>query len=445
MTTLTNSPIILATNSLSLKERAEQQKNAGIKADVDLKNNEISVIAFSDDIKNGIEKFYPYRWGMYYDMENGFKPNIPAGQKIKGELVTEFINLLPEAKEKFNELKNLLTSSNSISTETYEKKIVELRQQLDNKDALIEHLQENAKTNQTTSSNNNQIERLEKLIQEQTNNLQLAQNFKPKTIFIKINDTEKEIKAEAIHPKFASIIKAVRKNKPVYLWGPAGTGKSDISEKVADALGYKFYPASTITQEFKLTGFEDANGNYHDTQFYKAFVNGGLFMLDEMDASAPETLIVINTAISQRYFDFPHGRENAHPDFRIIAGGNTIGMGVENGYTGRFQIDKSTMDRYLKIFIDYDMEIEKVITGNNIELIDFAHAFRESVKNLSYDILFSYRSLDRIADLESDFELEELLEMSLVSGIASDDLNMIIRNMNLISSNKYFKALKKLA
>lgn len=46
-------------------------------------------------------------------------------------------------------------------------------------------------------------------------------------------------------------------------------------------------------------------GNYQETQFFKAFTEGGLFMLDEMDASIPEVLVILNAAIANRYFDFP--------------------------------------------------------------------------------------------------------------------------------------------
>lgn len=75
-----------------------------------------------------------------------------------------------------------------------------------------------------------------------------------------------------------------------------------ICQQVAEALGLDFYFTNAVTQEYKLTGFIDANGNYQETQFYKAFTKGGLFFLDEMDASIPETLIILNAAIANRYY-----------------------------------------------------------------------------------------------------------------------------------------------
>ena len=61
-----------------------------------------------------------------------------------------------------------------------------------------------------------------------------------------------------------------------------------------------FYPVDEMvtaslliaSNEFKLTGFIDAGGTYRDTEFYKAFKNGGLFFLDEIDNSDPYSFLL---------------------------------------------------------------------------------------------------------------------------------------------------------
>ena len=88
-----------------------------------------------------------------------------------------------------------------------------------------------------------------------------------------------------------------------------------------------FYPASTITQEFKLTGFEDGHGKYHETNFYKAVKNGGLFFLDEMDSCASDVMVGLNGVLASGYFDFPNETIYIHKDFKVLAAGNTIGHG----------------------------------------------------------------------------------------------------------------------
>ena len=69
----------------------------------------------------------------------------------------------------------------------------------------------------------------------------------------------------------------------------------DFSKKIAEELDLEFYFTNSIQQEYKITGFIDAGGKYHETEFYKAFKNGGLFFLDELDASIPEYLILYNS------------------------------------------------------------------------------------------------------------------------------------------------------
>lgn len=140
----------------------------------------------------------------------------------------------------------------------------------------------------------------------------------PKTLRVETPTVTSEVKG-LTHNKFETILKLVLANIPVFLTGPAGCGKNVICQQVAEALNTEFYFTNAVTQEYKLTGFIDANGHYHETQFFKAFTQGGVFMLDEMDASVPEVLIILNAAIANGYFDFPNGKFQAHKDFHLVA------------------------------------------------------------------------------------------------------------------------------
>ena len=245
------------------------------------------------------------------------------------------------------------------------------------------------------------------------------------------------------HECFDKVLNLVNLDIPVFLSGAAGTGKNVICKQVAEALRLNFYFTNAVTQEYQLKGFIDANGTYHETQFYKAFTEGGLFFLDEMDASIPETLIILNSAIANRYFDFPTGKVEAHPDFRIISAGNTVGTGADIEYTGRFQLDASSLDRFALITVNYSETIEKAVTGENKALCDFAHAFRKVTTDCGIKCLFTYRAMERIAKLEEVFDLAEVLQMSLTKGLGKDDIKIITSKLDV--NNKYSDALKKLA
>ena len=230
----------------------------------------------------------------------------------------------------------------------------------------------------------------------------------------------------AVHEKFETVLDMVSIDIPVYLTGKAGTGKNVICKQVAEALGLDFYFTNCVTQEYKLTGFIDANGKYQPTQFYQAFTKGGLFFLDEMDASVPETLVILNAAIANRYFDFPCGKVEAHPNFRVIAAGNTLGTGADINYTGRYSLDRASLDRFAIVKIDYSPAIEEA----------------------GVECLCSYRTIDRITKLESRIKrLEDVLDMSLTKGLDTDTLNVIrsrLKEDSGMENNKYAKALGKI-
>lgn len=249
-----------------------------------------------------------------------------------------------------------------------------------------------------------------------------------------------------LHEKFDEVLQIVSLDIPVYLTGKAGTGKNVICKQIAEALGLDFYFTNAVTQEYKLTGFIDANGRYQETQFYKAFTNGGVFFLDEMDASVPETLIILNAAIANRYFDFPIGKVEAHPDFRVIAAGNTLGTGADNNYTGRYCLDRASLDRFAMVNIDYSQKIEMTMASDNAELVKFCHAFRKVTEKSGIECLFSYRTINRIAKLESVFDnLSKVIQISLLKGLDIDDVNILSSELDKMSDmrgNKYVKALK---
>lgn len=255
-----------------------------------------------------------------------------------------------------------------------------------------------------------------------------------------------EIKG-VVHECFDKVLNLVNADIPVFLSGAAGTGKNVICKQVAESLGLDFYFTNAVTQEYQLKGFIDANGTYHETQFYKAFTQGGLFFLDEIDGSIPETLIILNSAIANRYFDFPTGKIEANPNFRIVAAGNTVGTGADIEYTGRFQLDASSLDRFALVYVDYSKNIENAVTNANSELCEFARNFRKICEKASIRCLCTYRALERISKLESLFELPEVIQMALVKGLGVDDLNIIGKEFDNkgMSHNKYVKALVKLA
>lgn len=149
-----------------------------------------------------------------------------------------------------------------------------------------------------------------------------------------------------------------------YLVGPAGSGKTTLAEQVAQAMGRKFYMAAKVQSEFTLLGFINAAGLYVRTPFRDCYEYGGIFLLDEMDASSASALAAFNAALANGHCPFPDGLIARHPDFVCIGAGNTIGTGANRQYVGRAQLDAATLDRFAFVTIEYDKDIEAAMCPN---------------------------------------------------------------------------------
>lgn len=418
MTTQQQTPqlVTLSTNADSLKDR-----------NLEFKSSEISIAVLLSDLENLEESptYYAYRYGMIYDPDNDFKPNIVPNHKIKGQLVEDY------------------WAQKSMAKIEYAKK---LEAEKNKKGELPEKEGENVEIEQLKLLAKSQEYRINELLNSKEESQTKEMQELKELLQAKTQEIEK-LKAgennEVRHEKFDKIVTLLNEKLAVYLYGPAGTGKSNLAKQIAKYMKLDFYPMSTITQEFKFTGYEDGHGLYHDTNFYKAVKKGGLFFIDEMDSCASEVLVGMNACLANGYFDFPHETIECHKDFVVISAGNTIGRGANEDYAGRQALDLSTLDRFLSIKIDYDINIDMAVAKNDELLVQFAHALRKASDETEITILMSYRAIGNIAKLSDKFDLVELMDMAVIKGMGKDDANMLVRNMNIDSTNKYYKAFKK--
>ena len=299
---------------------------------------------------------------------------------------------------------------------------------------------ENFRAEDRTTDELRRTGRKDKAVVDGSIELRISEVKKPEPI--KKEEPKEDWNKEVKHEKFEMIKACIDNDIPVYLAGPAGSGKNYTLEQISWELGLEFYFTNSVQQEYKLTGFIDAGGQYHETEFYKAFKNGGIFFLDEMDASIPEVLVLLNAAIANRYFEFPNGKIKAHKNFRVVAAGNTVGSGADEMYTGRLVLDQATLDRFAIIDFDYDRNIEMHIAKGNKELVDFVEAIRTEAETNGIRATFSYRCIGMVTKLEkTGLELKNILAIAVFKGMEKDTIN----NFRLYSlNNKYKTALNEL-
>jgi len=276
----------------------------------------------------------------------------------------------------------------------------------------------------------------------------MIKDIKPKTAdygTITINNETHNVTGK-VTAKFKAICTTIAKGYPLYMYGDAGTGKSHTAKQVAEALGLDFYESQQVLFAHEMKGYGDAGGNFVPTPFFKAFTNGGLFFLDEIDASQPEALVVLNTAIANRRFDFPVvGNVEAHPNFRVIAAGNTKMTGADIEYTARSVQDASTKNRFFFTNVDYTKEIEDMLAGDDISIANFCRDLRHAKTVAQITLCVSYRSIQTLADkdMQEAWGLKDLIMGGIFKELELDEIR-ILYNYLENKSNKWAKAMASL-
>lgn len=274
----------------------------------------------------------------------------------------------------------------------------------------------------------------------------LDQQSLPKINIIKLSDTEiGRTDAQFFHEKFEEVLSLVQLDEPVMLIGPTGSGKNHSISQIAQALGLHMYYTNNASNEFKLTGFIDAGGHYRDTEFYKAFKNGGIFFLDEIDNSDPSALIVINSALANGYMAFPHETIDRHPNFRMVAAANTWGNGSDLQYVGRNALDGASLDRFDNVFFDYDKKLERGLYPSE-QVLEFMWSFRDAVESTRIPHIISTRGIGKVYKKEiNGIPIETILRVNVIRNLSQDDLNTILGDMeNIDINNKYYENAKSL-
>jgi hypothetical protein len=155
---------------------------------------------------------------------------------------------------------------------------------------------------------------------------------------------------------------------PVWLHGPAGTGKSSAAKYAADKAGLDYYEVNLAGSMASAIKGKDRLKEFVESEFARAYEHGGVCCLEEFDAAHPTVATAVNNAIAGDCFhNDADGRSiPRHPDFRLIATANTLGTGATKEFNGRMKLDGATLDRFRmgRVFVGLDTELEFNILGS---------------------------------------------------------------------------------
>lgn len=281
-------------------------------------------------------------------------------------------------------------------------------------------------------------------------------NIPFKDRFKELMDKKKEDieKTGAIyHEKFDDLLTIILNNDVPYMFGPSGCGKTYMIEKqLAKLLGLDVVTNGFIMYETDILGFNNANGVYVPSNFYRCYKYGDMIFLDELDNSSPSSTIVLNSFIGNdddSYYTFPNGdRVKRHSNFRILAAGNTRGNGRTESHNTRKKIDEAVMQRLTPVEIDYDNRIEEKILVDYPGWYNFAINFRNAIKEIkiggsdgpNYNGTLTTRDIEAIRRYKSDdsFSDEKIIEYEVIENKDVDYLNQIIEEMESLESKGQF-------
>lgn len=158
----------------------------------------------------------------------------------------------------------------------------------------------------------------------------------------------------------------VKANVPVWLHGPAGTGKSSAAKYAAEQLGLDYYEVNLAGAMVSAVKGKDRLKAFVESEFMQAYRSGGVVVLEELDAAHPTVVTAINNAIANDAFhNDALGPEpiQRHSEFRVVATANTLGTGATVEFNSRMKLDGATLDRFRmgRVYVGLDMGLERTI------------------------------------------------------------------------------------
>lgn len=243
-----------------------------------------------------------------------------------------------------------------------------------------------------------------------------------------IKTEKQEFKMEGLaHKNFARLLRAVSARTRhdgnalnIWLYGPAGTGKSTAARKLAEAFSLPFHTNGPVGSQWDIRGFTDAQGRVIETAFRRAWIDGGVYCWDEGDGSAPAALIEANGALATGFAAFPDGTFPRHKDCIVIINGNLRpGAAPDATYNGRFKQDTAFVNRFVAIPWPIDEDLELALLGklddSGKQWVHFIRDLRRKVEARGIKgIVISPRQLQYgLALMDAGAPLDEVLEQTV--------------------------------
>ena len=216
---------------------------------------------------------------------------------------------------------------------------------------------------------------------------------------------------------FYNDLKNIIKSKrfyPIFISGPSGIGKTFLVEQVCAELKRECIRVnfSIETDQTDLIGgptLVDGNITYSEGPVITCLRNGYVLLLDEIDRSNANNILILNGILEGRGFYNPKTGEfiKAKEGFNIITTANSKGYGDESGKYLSQILDSAFLERF-PITLEQEFPSDKVETkilkhhSQDEDFVDklvkWARVIRKTYENGGIDEIISTRRLVHICE-----------------------------------------------
>lgn len=248
---------------------------------------------------------------------------------------------------------------------------------------------------------------------------ELAGYAKPKAQILAVEVSGERRKLSRSAPSYLGhMILNAKLGISTLLVGPAGCGKTVAAELLAESLGLSFGQVcfSAGASETWLFGRQTPNG-FVEGEFSRMYREGGVFLLDEIDAADANMLLALNTALANGVLFNPISGQShkRHASFIVVAAANTGCLGGSMVYVGRNRLDGASIDRFFPIEVDYCEKIEEQICPDEALRLVYQNA-RLKLRELKSPQIMSTRRLGYAYALAQNGIAKEAIFGSLTMG-----------------------------
>ncbi|MCU4744206.1 MoxR family ATPase [Natronoglomus mannanivorans] len=243
------------------------------------------------------------------------------------------------------------------------------------------------------------------------------------------------------------VTRALELGMNVVLKGPPGVGKSFLARYLCAQTNRPLYRITLSETTYR----EDLLGHLHlvssddgetetrwiDGPLTRAAREGGLLLLDEINAADANTVAALNAVMEDRQtrsLTIPQTGEQLtpHEEFRVVATANP-------GYQGTYELNDAFEDRFRHVKLEYlpqDVEVELVFDRTDLDrgkepelerLVAFAGRLREAYIDGELSTPITTRELVRIARfVEDDFmDVKSATRSELVARVDEYDESLV--------------------